>query len=55
MIREGILAGVVILNADRIQDRVTWKEPSKYPFRIHYVLVNDKIVISEREHKETIP
>jgi N-acyl-D-amino-acid deacylase len=45
VLREGMVADIVIFNFDTIIDKGTYAEPSQYPVGISYVLVNGQIAV----------
>lgn len=45
MIREGLVADLVVMDLDEIHDRATFFEPHQYPDGIEYVLVNGEFVV----------
>ncbi|MFQ6076772.1 MAG: amidohydrolase family protein [Candidatus Bathyarchaeia archaeon] len=55
LVREGMWADIVVFDAERIEDRATYTEPSRYPAGIEHVLVNGEIVIMKGEHTGALP
>lgn len=55
LVRDGMWADIAIFDPERIGDRATYKEPSRYPAGIEYVLVNGVIVVMEGEHTGALP
>jgi N-acyl-D-amino-acid deacylase len=47
LIREGMIADIVIFDPEMILDRGTYAEPNQYPVGIEYVLVNGKVAVEE--------
>jgi len=54
-IKEGCLADLVVLDPDRITDRVTYTEPCTPPLRIEYVIISEKVVFQKGEFTEERP
>jgi len=50
LVKEGLVADLVVFNSETIIDRATFDEPKKYPAGIDYVLVNGAVVIDEGQH-----
>jgi N-acyl-D-amino-acid deacylase len=55
LIKEGLWADVVVFDFDRIQDRATYEEPTRYPEGIDYVIVNGEVVIDGDRHTGARP
>ena len=49
LIKEGMKADITIFNPDTIIDKATFEKPHQYPEGIHYVLVNGKLAIDDKE------
>ena len=47
LIREGMIADIVIFNPDTIIDKGTYTEPNQYPVGIEYVLVGGQVAVAE--------
>ncbi|MCX5912855.1 MAG: D-aminoacylase [Deltaproteobacteria bacterium] len=47
LIREGMIADLVIFNPDTIIDKGTYTEPNQYPVGIEYVLVGGQVAVAE--------
>ncbi len=47
LIREGMWADLVIFDLDRVQDRATYEEPTRFPEGIDLVVVNGQVVLDE--------
>jgi N-acyl-D-amino-acid deacylase len=47
LIREGMIADIVIFNPETILDMGTYAEPNRYPVGIEYVLVNGKVAVEK--------
>jgi len=50
IIKQGMIADIVVFNPETIKDRATFDNPSLYPEGIPYVLVNGIIVIGNDKH-----
>ncbi len=50
IIREGLVADIVVFDPETVIDTATFQNPHQYPEGIPYVLVNGKIVVDEGEH-----
>ena len=55
LIREGMWADLVIFDPDTIIDRATYTDPHQYPDGIHYVIINGKIVVKDKQHTTAMP
>jgi N-acyl-D-amino-acid deacylase len=55
LIKEGMHSDIVIFDPNKIADRATIENPTKYPIGIEYVIVNGKIVLDHDEHTENLP
>ena len=42
---EGLLANVVVFDAERFTDRATWLDPQRYAEGVQYLLVNGALVV----------
>ena len=47
LIREGMLADVVVFDAERIQDLATYQEPHRFSVGMVHILVNGQLVIRD--------
>lgn len=47
LLREGMFADIVVLDANKVIDRATFENPNQYPAGIEYVLVNGKISVDK--------
>ena len=47
VLREGMFADIVVLDANKVIDRATFENPNQYPAGIEYVLVNGKISVDK--------
>jgi len=50
LVKEGLIADLVVFNAETVIDKATFDEPKKYPAGIDYVLVNGAVVVDEGQH-----
>ena len=50
LIKEGLVADLVVFNPDTIQDTATFEAPKQYPKGIVYVLVNGAVVVDKGKH-----
>jgi N-acyl-D-amino-acid deacylase len=55
LLREGMYADVVVLDAQTISDRATFKQPHQLSVGVHYVFVNGQIVIREGKQTGALP
>lgn len=51
-IAEGMLANVVVFDAERFTDRATWLEPQRYAEGVMYLLVNGKVTVDGGKQTE---
>ena len=49
LIKEGMIADITIFNPETIIDKATFDKPHQYSVGIHYVLVNGKLAIDDKE------
>ncbi|MHB8062184.1 MAG: N-acyl-D-amino-acid deacylase family protein [Ruminiclostridium sp.] len=49
LLKQGNYADIVIFDAQKIQDRATYKKPSEYSEGIHYVIINGNIQVKKGE------
>ena len=50
LIKEGLIADLVVFNPETVIDKATFDEPKKCPAGIDYVLVNGAVVVDEGKH-----
>jgi N-acyl-D-amino-acid deacylase len=50
LVKEGLIADLVVFNPETVIDEATFDEPKKYPTGIDYVLVNGAVVIDKGKH-----
>ena len=50
LLKEGLIADLVVFNPQTVIDKATFDEPKKYPVGIDYVLVNGALVVDEGKH-----
>jgi N-acyl-D-amino-acid deacylase len=50
LIKEGLAADLVVFNPQKVIDRATFDEPTKYPDGIDYVLVNGAVAVDKGKH-----
>jgi len=55
LLRPGMAADIVCLDADTVRDTATYENPKSYPEGIPYVLVNGRIVIDDGRHTGALP
>jgi N-acyl-D-aspartate/D-glutamate deacylase len=55
LIREGFHADLVVFDLDRIHDRATYEEPTRFPEGVDWVLVNGEVVIERGRHTGARP
>ncbi len=55
IIREGMIADIVVFDADKVIDRATYADPRQYPLGIDHVMVNGTFVIKNSEHTKKKP
>jgi N-acyl-D-amino-acid deacylase len=55
VLKEGLVADVVVFDPERVIDRATYEEPKQWPEGIHYVLVNGELVVAEGEALAALP
>ena len=54
LLREGMIADIVIFNPTRVVDEADYIHPKQFPRGIHYVLVNGKIAIANGKNLRTL-
>jgi len=50
LVKEGLVADLVVFNPQTVTDKATFDEPKKHPTGIDYVLVNGAVVVDEGKH-----
>ena len=50
LVKEGLVADLVVFNPQTVIDKATFDEPKKHPIGIDYVLVNGAVVVDEGKH-----
>ena len=55
LVKEGLVADLVIFDPDTVIDNATWEDPHQYPTGIPYVLVNGVAVVDCGKHTGTMP
>jgi len=55
LLREGMIADIVIFDADEIIDEATFTDPHRFPRGIHYVIVRGEIVVRKNQHTGALP
>jgi len=55
LLREGMVADVVIFDADEILDQATFTDPHSFPKGIHYVIVKGTVVVRKNKHTGALP
>ncbi|MBW1736116.1 MAG: D-aminoacylase [Deltaproteobacteria bacterium] len=55
LIKEGMVADLVIFNPKTIASNATYNNPHQYPTGVHYVLVNGELVIEKGKHTNKYP
>jgi len=55
LLREGMVADIVIFDADEIIDEATFTDPHRFPRGIHYVIVRGEVVVRKNEHTGVLP
>ena len=50
LVKEGLVADLVVFNPETITDKSTFKEPKQYPIGIDYVIVNGAVVVEKGKH-----
>jgi N-acyl-D-aspartate/D-glutamate deacylase len=54
LVREGMWADLVVLDADAVADRTTYVRPHQFPAGIDYVLVNGQVTVDHGRHLGTL-
>ena len=54
-LREGLLADVVVFDADQIVDRATYTQPHRYSEGVEHVIINGEIVLKTSELMQILP
>jgi len=55
LLREGMVADLVVFNADEIRDEATFTDPHRFPRGIYYVIVNGEVVVRKNRHTGALP
>ena len=55
MIRESMVADLVVFDPDTIADKATYTKPHQYPVGIPYVIVSGEVVVDEGKHTGGLP
>jgi N-acyl-D-amino-acid deacylase len=55
VIKEGMIADIIIFDPRIIIDTATFENPTQYPLGIPYVIVNGQVVIDKGEHVGALP
>ena len=55
VLREGMVADVVVFDADEIGDRATFVEPHQYSVGVAYVMVSGQVVVDGGRHSGARP
>jgi len=55
LLRDGLLADVVVFDPETVRTNATYDEPRRYPDGIDYVLVNGQLVVDDGRHTGALP
>ena len=55
MIRESMVADLVVFDPETISDKCTYTNPHQYPIGIPYVIVSGEVVVDESKHTGAFP
>ncbi len=55
LLRDGLVADLVIFDAARVRSNATYDEPRRYPDGIDYVIVNGELVVDGGRHTGALP
>ena len=55
MIRESMIADLVIFNPKTISEKCTYANPHQYPVGIPYVIVSGVVVVDDSKHTGAMP
>ena len=55
LLRPGMWADIAIFDKNRVSDKATHEEPTKYPEGLMYVLVNGQVVVDKSQHNGSLP
>ena len=55
MIRESMVADLVVFDPETISDKCTYNNPHQYPVGIPYVIVSGEVVVDESKHTGAFP
>jgi len=50
LVKEGLVADLVVFNPETIADKATFEEPKQYPVGIDYVIVNGAVAVDKGKH-----
>ncbi|MCP3738074.1 N-acyl-D-amino-acid deacylase family protein [Rossellomorea sp. BNER] len=50
LLAENYAADIVVFDIDKIEDKATYEDPSRYPEGIQYVFVNGKLTTKKKQH-----
>jgi N-acyl-D-amino-acid deacylase len=55
LVKEGLVADLVVFDPDTVIDNATWEDPHQYPTGIPYVLVSGTAVVDGGKHTRAMP
>jgi N-acyl-D-amino-acid deacylase len=55
LVKEGLVADLVVFDPETVIDNATWEDPHQYPTGIPYVLVNGVAVVDGGKHTQAMP
>lgn len=55
LLREGMMADIVVFDADEILDQATFTDPHRFPKGIYYVIVKGETVVEKNKHTGALP
>jgi len=55
LLRERMIADIVIFDADEVRDEASFMDPHRFPMGIHYVIVNGEVVVWKNRHTGALP
>jgi len=55
LLHEGMMADIVVFDADEILDQATFTDPHRFPRGIYYVIVEGEIVVNRNKHTGALP
>ena len=50
LLREGMMADIVVFDADEILDQATFSDPHTFPTGIHHIIVKGEVVVKKNKH-----